>query len=49
MAILKLEQLKKLIENLPDDYEIYYKNETTIHPVSSIVEIDTENKQLIFK
>lgn len=49
MTILNIKELKKFIENIPDDYEICYKTDTTTYPISSIVEIDLEKKELIFK
>lgn len=49
MTILTIKELKKFIENLPEDYEIYYKNETTTKPIISNIEIDLDKKQLIFK
>lgn len=49
MAILNLGELKKLIEHLPGDYDVSFKDETTTRPISSTVEIDTENRMLIFK
>ena len=49
MTILNIGELKKFIENLPEDYEIHYKDETTTKPISSNIEIDLDKKQLIFK
>ena len=49
MAVLELGELKKLIDNLPDDYKITIKTTTTSKPASSIVEIDTAKKELILK
>ena len=49
MTVLELGELKKLIENLPDEYTIAFKNEKTTKPISSIVEIDTSKKEVIFK
>lgn len=49
MTILNLRELKKIIEHLPDDYEVTIKTETSSKPASSIIEIDTGNKQLILK
>lgn len=49
MAILTIEVLKKLIENIPDDYTVEYDKETTIAPITDKVEIDVSGKRLIFK
>lgn len=49
MAILTIEVLKKLIENIPDDYNVEYDKETTIAPITDKVEIDVSGKRLIFK
>ena len=49
MAVLKIGELKKLIEHIPDDYEVSYKNETTTILLTNTVEIDMEKKELIFK
>ncbi len=49
MTTLKIGNLKKLIEHLPDDYNLAYKMGTTTKPLSNTIEIDLENKELIFK
>ncbi len=49
MAILTIEVLKKLIENILDDYNVEYDKETTIAPITDKVEIDVSGKRLIFK
>lgn len=41
--------LKKLIENIPEEYNIEYDNKTTIAPVIDRVEIDVGDKRIIFK
>ena len=49
MTILTIETLKKLIENMPDDYTVEYNKEVTIAPIDDTVEIDISGKRLIFK
>lgn len=49
MTILTIEVLKKLIENIPNDYTVEYDKETTIAPIEDKVEIDIGGKRLIFK
>ena len=51
MTTLNIKTLKKLIEPLPDDYEITYKKEeeATITLISDVIEIDVTNERLILK
>lgn len=49
MAILTIEILKKLIDNMPNDFTVEYDNKTTISPIDDKVEIDISGKRLIFK
>lgn len=49
MAILTIEVLKNLIENIPDDYTVEYNKEVTIAPITDRIEIDISGKRLIFK
>ena len=49
MAILTIEVLKKLIENMPNDYTVEYDNGKTIAPIEDEVEIDVSGKRIIFK
>ena len=49
MAILTIDVLKNLIENIPDDYTVEYNKEVTIAPIDDTVEIDISGKSLIFK
>ena len=49
MAILNIETLKKIIENLPVDYTVEYKKEGIISPIQESIEIDIDGKRLIFK
>ena len=49
MTILTIEVLKKLIENIPNDYTVEYDKETTIAPIEDKVEIDIGGKRPIFK
>ena len=49
MAILTIDVLKNLIENIPDDYTVEYNKEVNIAPIDDKVEIDISGKRLIFK
>ena len=49
MAILTIEVLKNLIENILDDYTVEYNKEVTIVPITDRIEIDVSGKRLIFK
>ena len=49
MAILTIDVLKRLIENIPEDCTVEYEKETTIAPIDDCVEIDIGGKKLIFK
>lgn len=49
MAILTIDVLKKLIENIPEDYTVEYDKEVTIAPITDMIEIDVTGKRIIFK
>lgn len=49
MTALTIDVLKKLIENIPDDFTVEYDNKTTVSPINDKVEIDIGGKRLIFK
>jgi hypothetical protein len=49
MAILKIEVLKKIIENIPDNYDVEFHNGTTNVPLSDTVEIDVSGERILFK
>ena len=49
MAILNIEVLKKIIENVPEDYDVEFYNGTTNVPLSDKVEIDVSGKKILFK
>ena len=49
MAILNIEVLKKIIENIPEDYDVEFYNGTTNVPLSDKVEIDVSGKRILFK
>ena len=49
MAILKIQVLKKIIENIPDDYDVEFYNVTTNVPLSDTVEIDVSGEKIMFK
>ena len=41
--------LKKIIENIPEDFTVECDNKTTIVPLEDKIEIDVSNRRLIFK
>lgn len=47
MAILTIGVLKKLIENMPDEYTVEYDKEETIAPIEDKMEIDVSGKRVI--
>ena len=49
MSVLTIEVLKKIIGNLPSDYEVVYDNKKTISPVEDRIEIDVGNRKIILK
>ena len=49
MAILNIEVLKKIIENIPEDYDVEFYNGTTNVQLSDKVEIDVSGKRTLFK
>ena len=49
MATLTIEVLKKVIENLPNDYTVEYNKEVTIAPIEDKIEIDISGERIIFK
>ena len=49
MAILKIEVLKKIIENIPDNYDVEFHNGNTNVPLSDTVEIDVSGERILFK
>ena len=49
MAILNIEVLKKIIENVPEDFDVEFYNGTTNVPLSDKVEIDVSGKRILFK
>ena len=49
IAILKIEVLKKIIENIPEDYDVEFHNGTTNVPLSDTVEIDVSGKRILIK
>ncbi len=46
---LTIENLKKLIENVPNDFTVEYDNEVTIAPITDRIAIDVSGKRIIFK
>lgn len=50
MTTLTIETLKELIEHLPNDYSVEYKNDNDIiSPLGDVVEIDVSNQRIILK
>ena len=49
MAILTIEVLQKLIENIPEEFTVEYYMEESIVPIDVRVKIDISGKRLIFK
>ncbi len=49
MADLTIELLKKLIENIPNDYTVGYDKGKIVVPSEDKVEIDFGRKKIIFK
>lgn len=50
MSALTIETLKELIEHLPSEYTVEYKNnEDIITPLGDVVEIDVGNQRIILK
>ena len=46
MAILNIEVLKKIIENVPEDFDVEFYNGTTNVTLSDKVEIDVSGKRM---
>ncbi|MBR2558743.1 MAG: hypothetical protein IKE95_10335 [Methanobrevibacter sp.] len=49
MAILTIDVLKKIIENIPEDFTVEYDNQTSTIPIDDKFEIDVTGKRIIFK
>ena len=49
MTSLSIEVLKKIVENIPDDYTLEFDNGKTTYNVDDKVEIDVSLKKLILK
>lgn len=49
MAILTIELLKQLIENVPNNYTLCYKNGTGGEFKAEKIEIDVENECIVLK
>ena len=49
MTSLSIEVLKKIVENIPDDYTIEFDNGKTAYNVDDKVEIDVSLIKLILK
>ena len=49
MAILDIETLKKIIEKVPEDYELEFNDRSGTHKISDKIEVDVGEKKLILK
>ena len=49
MTALSIEVLKKIVENIPEDYTLEFDNGKTVYGVDDKVEIDVSLKKLILK
>lgn len=49
MDILNISNLKKIIEKVPEDYEIEFEGRDGTHKISDRIEIDVSGKKLILK
>jgi len=49
MDVLDIATLKKIIEKVPEDYEIEFDGRDSTHKISDKIEIDVGEKKLILK
>ena len=49
MDVLDIATLKKIIEKVPEDFEVEFDDRDTTHKISDKVEIDVSDKKLILK
>ena len=49
MDILDIATLKKIIEKVPEDFDLEFDDRNTTHKISDKVEIDVGEKKLILK
>lgn len=49
MTTITIEVLKKIIENIPEDYDVEFDNGKNIFQIADKVEIDVGLKKLILK
>jgi len=50
MAVLKIEVLKEIVEKLPDDFEVEFKDrEDSVFPVSDEITVKIDDKKLVLK
>lgn len=47
--ILTIGNLKKVIENVPEDFTVEYVNDGISHPICDILEVDLSGKKLVLK
>ena len=48
MNLLKVELLKKIIENLPDNFGVEFYDGKKTHKLSKEIRLDYENNKLVF-
>ena len=49
MDILTVGVLKQILDKVPEDYTVEFKNKTTIMPIDDKFEIDIGGKRILFK
>lgn len=49
MTILTIENLKKIIEHIPDDFTVELKTKDTITTINDTIEVDISGKRLILQ
>ena len=49
MTVLDIETLKKIIDRIPEDYEIEFNDRNSTHKISDKIEVDVSEKKLILK
>ena len=47
--ILDVATMKSILDSLPEDFEIEFKDENTTYPLSDKIEIDVSGKKIILK
>lgn len=49
MACMDIKMLKRIIENIPEDFTVEYNNGETFSLISDRIEVDITNEKLILK